>query len=159
MSAIVRAAGGVVWRWAAGEAIEVLLVHRHGREDWTFPKGKVESGESDVDCARREVEEETSLRCELGVELPAVSYVDQRERPKTVRYWSMRPTAGEAAPRHEVDAVRWVPLASASDALTYPRDRELLDAFARLVRHASRRDSDSLREVRGDHHTTEGERA
>ena len=137
VSPSVRAAGGVVWRLGAGGQVEVLLVHRRGREDWTFPKGKVEPGESDEECARREVEEETSLRCALGAELPPVSYVDQRGRDKTVRYWSMDAGAGDAVARHEVDVVRWVPLAGAGAALTYPRDRELLDAFAGLVRASS----------------------
>lgn len=129
----VRAAGGVVWRRVAGGDIEVLLVHRRGREDWTLPKGKVEPGEGEEACAVREVEEETSLRCALGPEIGFVSYRDQRGRPKTVRYWSMEVLAGEAAPRHEVDAVRWVPLEAAAHELSYPRDRELLATFARLA--------------------------
>ena len=133
MSETVRAAGGVVWRRSAIGDVEVLLVHRQGREDWTLPKGKVEPGESDEACALREVEEETSLRCALGPEVGFVTYRDQRGRPKTVRYWSVEAGAGEAAPRHEVDAVRWVPLPQAAGELTYPRDRELLATFARLV--------------------------
>lgn len=28
---------------------------------WTFPKGKIYSGESEIECAVREVEEETGL--------------------------------------------------------------------------------------------------
>ena len=132
MSETVRAAGGVVWRRSATGDVEVLVVHRQGREDWTLPKGKVEPGESDEACAIREVEEETSLRCMLGPEVGFVSYRDQRGRPKTVRYWSMEAGAGAAAPRHEVDAVRWVTLARAAGELTYPRDRELLATFARL---------------------------
>jgi 8-oxo-dGTP pyrophosphatase MutT (NUDIX family) len=129
----VRAAGGVVWRRAPGGHIEVLLVHRRGREDWTLPKGKVEPGEADEACAVREVQEETSLRCALGPEIGFVSYRDQRGRPKIVRYWNMEALAGEAAPQHEVDAVRWVPLRVAASELTYPRDRELLGTFARQV--------------------------
>ena len=35
-------------------------------DDWTLPKGKADAGESDEDCALREVEEETGLRCERG---------------------------------------------------------------------------------------------
>jgi 8-oxo-dGTP pyrophosphatase MutT (NUDIX family) len=132
VSETVRAAGGIVWRRAATGTIDVLLVHRQGREDWTLPKGKIEPGESDEACAIREVEEETNLRCTLGPEIGFVSYRDQRGRPKTVRYWSVE-AAGEAAPRHEVDAVRWVPLPQAAGELTYPRDRELLATFARLV--------------------------
>jgi 8-oxo-dGTP diphosphatase len=122
----------VVWRRSTAGDIEVLLVHRQGREDWTLPKGKVEPGESDEACAVREVEEETNLRCALGPEVGLVRYRDQRGRPKTVRYWSVE-AAGEAAPRHEVDAVRWVPLPRAAGELTDPRDRELLATFARLV--------------------------
>lgn len=132
MTDTVRAAGGVVWRRRAGDEVEVLLVHRRGREDWTLPKGKVEPGEEEEACAVREVEEETSLRCALGPEIGSVSYADQRGRPKRVRYWSMEARAGEAAAQHEVDAVRWVPLGAALQELTYPRDRELLAAFARL---------------------------
>jgi 8-oxo-dGTP diphosphatase len=133
MSETVRAAGGVVWRRSRAGDIEVLLVHREGREDWTLPKGKVEPGESDEICAVREVEEETNLSCTLGPEVGFVTYRDQRGRPKSVRYWAMEAGASEAAPRHEVDAVRWVPLAAAAGELTYPRDRELLAAFARLA--------------------------
>ena len=58
----VRAAGGAVLRAGPGRQVEVLLVHRPGHRDWTLPKGKVEPGESDEDCALREVAEETRLR-------------------------------------------------------------------------------------------------
>ena len=87
---VIRAAGGVPVRQAGGD-LEVLLVHRPRYDDWTFPKGKAEPGESDVECALREVEEETGLRCELGRELPSTSYVDGKGRPKRVRYWLMHP--------------------------------------------------------------------
>jgi 8-oxo-dGTP diphosphatase len=130
---VVRAAGGVVWRRMPDDGVDVLLVHRRGREDWTLPKGKVEPHEDEEACAVREVEEETNLRCTRGPEIGVVSYRDQLGRAKTVRYWSMEAPAGEAAPRHEVDALRWVPLATAGLELTYPRDRELLASFARLL--------------------------
>ena len=89
---------------------EVLVVHRDRYDDWSFPKGKAEPGETDEDCAVREVEEETGLRCELGDELSSTSYLDARGRPKRVRYWSMRPIGGALAFRHEVDEARWVSL-------------------------------------------------
>jgi 8-oxo-dGTP diphosphatase len=134
----VRAAGGVVWRRTASGGIEVLLVHRTGREDWTLPKGKIEPGESDEACALREVAEETSLACTLGVEVGTVSYRDQRGREKSVRYWSMEVTDGVAAPQHEIDAVRWVSLGEAARELSYPRDRELLaSCTGQIVRFAN----------------------
>jgi 8-oxo-dGTP pyrophosphatase MutT (NUDIX family) len=123
---VVRAAGGVVVRPASDE-VEVLLVHRPRYDDCTFPNGKAHPGESDADCALREVEEETRLQCELVRELPSTSYVDGRGRPKRVRYWLMTPT-GEAGPANEVDAVHWASRDEAARLLTYGRDLPVLEA-------------------------------
>ena len=46
----VRAAGGVIVRRMNGSEPELLLIHRFRRNDWTFPKGKVEAGETDAVC-------------------------------------------------------------------------------------------------------------
>jgi 8-oxo-dGTP diphosphatase len=117
---VVRAAGGVVLRDGA-----VLLVHRPEYDDWTFPKGKAEDGETWEDAALREVEEETGLACGLGDELGRTRYVDARGRNKEVRYYLMA-SDGEATPQNEIDEVRWLPLGEAAGLLTYPRDVELL---------------------------------
>ena len=130
----VRASGGVVHRQGSG-GTEIVIVHRPRYDDWTIPKGKAEAGESDEECALREVAEETGLRCRLGPELPGAEYVDRKGRPKVVRYWAMRPV-GEAEPSliapDEVDEVRWVGSDEARRLLSYPRDREILAAFLEL---------------------------
>lgn len=118
---MIRAAGGVIERDGA-----IVLVHRPAYDDWTLPKGKSEPGESDEDCAVREVEEETGLRCRLGEELPSMSYLDARGRQKTVRFWRMEPVSGELRPAHEVDDARWVPIADAEEFLSYERDRVIV---------------------------------
>lgn len=124
---LIRAAGGVVVR--EGEAgVEVLLVHRPRYADWTFPKGKAEAEESDEDCALREVEEETGLRCELDRELPSTTYVDGHGRRKRVRYWVMRAVGGELEFEHEVDDAVWLPPDEARRTLSYRRDVPVLDA-------------------------------
>jgi 8-oxo-dGTP diphosphatase len=127
---VVRAAGGAVWRWGPSD-IEVLLVHRPAYDDWTLPKGKVQPGEEDENAALREVLEETGLECELGGELAATRYVDNRGRPKVVRYWAME-VYGEAPhfqPNREVDRLAWLGVDKAMDRLTYDRDRDVLDAL------------------------------
>ena len=119
---VVRAAGGLVVRGG-----DVLVVHRPRYDDWTFPKGKAEEGESDEDCALREVHEETGLRCALGEELPATHYVDARGRPKQVRWWRMQPLFDDGfTPNDEVDELRWVDRDTAAALLTYERDIALL---------------------------------
>ena len=54
-AAEVKASGGVVWR-RGDRGIEVALVHRPRYDDWSFPKGKLDKGESWEDGALREVE-------------------------------------------------------------------------------------------------------
>jgi 8-oxo-dGTP pyrophosphatase MutT (NUDIX family) len=104
----------------------VLLVHRPQYDDWTFPKGKVQHGESDEDAARREVEEEAGLDVALGPELASTTYTDSRLRKKTVRYWALGPVSGEASAQNEVDEVEWVTPDKAAERLTYDRDRDVL---------------------------------
>jgi 8-oxo-dGTP pyrophosphatase MutT (NUDIX family) len=124
---VVRAAGGVVTRSVANGP-EILLVHRPKYDDWTLPKGKAEPGESDEDCALREVEEETGLACDLGDEVAAVEYEDAAGRPKRVRYFAMTPPEGvDASPQNEVDAVRWLTREQALEALSYGRDRQVIE--------------------------------
>ena len=125
MALTVRAAGGIVVRQRGGKQ-EILLVHRPRYDDWTLPKGKAVPGESDQECALREVAEETGLRCQLGDELQPVTYRDARGRLKTVRYWLMTPGAGEFTPGSEVDETRWLTPDQAESVLTYDRDRDVL---------------------------------
>jgi len=122
----------VPWRRRDDGTVEVLLVHRPRYGDWSFPKGKLEPGETDEQAALREVEEETSLRCELGAELPSTSYRDSKLRQKTVRYWALGPVDGSAAPKNEVDEVRWLPLPEAERLLSYDRDVRVLHALEAL---------------------------
>jgi len=128
---MIEAAGGVVWRRPDTDEVEVMLVHRPLQDDWSFPKGKLEAGETDEACALREVEEETGFRCALGPELTSTSYIDRKGRPKEVRYWVMTVEDGEFAPTDEVDELRWVTPSQARWLLSYDRDRDVLDAFLR----------------------------
>jgi 8-oxo-dGTP diphosphatase len=120
-AAEVKASGGVVTR-----AGRVALVHRPRYDDWSFPKGKLDPGETWEECALREVHEEIGLRCRLGAELPPTSYRDNKGRAKVVRYWRMEPLDGEFVPSDEVDEMRWLAPDEAEELLSYAHDRELL---------------------------------
>ncbi|HUY64768.1 MAG TPA: NUDIX hydrolase [Acidimicrobiales bacterium] len=128
-----RAAGGVLLRNAGRGHVELAVVHRPGRDDWSLPKGKLERGESFEDCALREVLEETGYRCVLDRFAGCTEYHDRRGRPKVVAYWFMDPASGVTFAERgriltdEVDEVRWLELDVARRALTYQHDRELLD--------------------------------
>jgi 8-oxo-dGTP diphosphatase len=123
---IVRAAGGLIVRRHAGR-LEVALVHRPVHQDWSYPKGKLEEGETFEDAAQREVLEETGLICRLVRFVGHTDYIDRKGRPKVVAYWVMSAEAGTFVPNEEVDELRWVDVAAAGGLLSYERDRELLD--------------------------------
>ncbi|HEV2994081.1 MAG TPA: NUDIX domain-containing protein, partial [Acidimicrobiia bacterium] len=61
---VVQAAGGLVVRRRNG-SLEIVIVHRPVHQDWSFPKGKLEEGETFELAALREVQEETGFSCRL----------------------------------------------------------------------------------------------
>jgi len=122
----IEAAGGVVMRKGPDET-EIAIVHRPRYDDWSFPKGKLDPGETFEEAALREVREETGLICRLGPELAFAHYDDNKGRPKLVRYWLMAVIEDPGfEPNDEVDELRWLTPAEATDLLTYSRDRKLV---------------------------------
>lgn len=129
----VHAAGGVPWRRAVDGSLEVVVVHRPRYDDWSFPKGKLDPGETFEQAAVRELAEETGYAVDLGAELPAVTYLDRTGRSKVVRWWAMTVLGGDFVPNDEVDELAWMPAAAAVDILTYPTDRDLLTPLVAAV--------------------------
>lgn len=128
----VLAAGGLITRVDEAGDPQVLLVHRSRYDDWSFPKGKLDRGETFEEAARREAKEETGLVCHLVAELESVRYRDADGLPKLVRYWQMVPIEGDIGDftfNSEIDDLRWVHPGEAARLLSYAHDRVLLDGF------------------------------
>jgi 8-oxo-dGTP diphosphatase len=130
----IAAAGGVVLRRDEEGRTRVAVIHRPKYMDWSLPKGKLEKGEAWRDAALREVQEETGYECQLGTELPHISYLDRKSRRKLVRYWMMEPIRGEFRAHDEVDELRWLTPQEADELLTYPHDKELVGKALRRYR-------------------------
>ncbi len=114
------------WSSAAqADLLEIVVVHRPLHEDWSFPKGKLEPGETFELAALREVREETGMACRLLRFIGHTEYVDRKGRPKAVAYWVMAAEGGFFTPNSEVDELRWLSIESATRLLSYPRDQEL----------------------------------
>jgi 8-oxo-dGTP diphosphatase len=120
-----------VYRHGA-QGLEVLVAHRPHYDDWDFPKGKLERGESDLECALRETEEETGYTGEVGPELASDRY-QVRGRDKIVRWWLLRCTGGQFTPNDEVDEIRWLSPDDAGPLLSYDHARRLLAELAELT--------------------------
>jgi 8-oxo-dGTP diphosphatase len=122
---VVQAAGGLLVRRSGGD-LQIALVHRPAQSDWSFPKGKLEEGETYEEAAQREVQEETGLACRLLRFIGHTEYTDRKGRPKVVAYWVMAAEGGAFSVNEEVDELRWLSPPAAGRLLSYERDRELL---------------------------------
>jgi len=125
---VIVAAGGIVTRLTSKGRLRILLVHRPAYDDWSFPKGKVDPGETVEAAALREVLEESGVEARLGAELGTVEYTDPAGTRKIVRYWAMEAVNGEFVANSEVDEIKWLSRRKALDALSYEPDRALLQS-------------------------------
>jgi len=139
-STTVEAAGALVWR-VRQHRLQLALVHRPRYRDWSWPKGKLEVGETPIEAAAREVAEEIGQDVVLGVPLPPLGYRLPDGRTKQVRYWAAqvagRPEAAALrarppvppASREEIDQVRWFDVRAAAAHLTRKADLVPLDVL------------------------------
>lgn len=135
---MIRAAGAIIWRENSPFELEVLVIHRPKHDDWSFPKGLVDDGETAIAAAYREVKEETGIDAIFGQYLGSTSYkVDDNK--KKVKYWMARAKDESVAfvPNSEVDKIEWVDSKTARHFLTHDEDRDLLDDFMAKERYTS----------------------
>ena len=159
----VTAAGAIPWR-VKNDQLEVLLIHRPRYDDWSWPKGKLDAGETVPECAVREVMEEIGLQAPLGIPLPPIHY-HVPAGLKVVHYWAVEVVNGaQLRPDgKEVDSVMWCPPGRAASMLSNPSDvaplEFLAEAHARgelhtwplvIVRHAKAKPRSSWTKAEGE---------
>ncbi|MGA1284003.1 MAG: bis(5'-nucleosyl)-tetraphosphatase [Prochlorothrix sp.] len=125
-----------VFTSAEGDRRYLLILHQKGH--WAFPKGHADPGETPLDTARREVEEETGLT-DLSV-VPGAEFVEHYEFTqgteqisKTVTYFLAQVQASpDGRPSSvtlqeaEVAQYRWCSAAEAQELITFPANRQVL---------------------------------
>lgn len=57
----------------------IVLIHRKEWNDFSFPKGHIEAGESSQECAIREVKEEVGLDIEISGVFGIFTYLNNRQ--------------------------------------------------------------------------------
>ncbi|MHA7261956.1 NUDIX hydrolase [Arthrobacter sp. TMN-37] len=160
--AAVVAAGTLCWRTEKGH-LQVLLIHRPRYDDWSWPKGKLDDGETTPECAARETHEEVGLKVHLGIPLPSIAYEVSSGR-KVVHYWAAKADRLKPVPDgKEVDEYLWCTPDKARDLLTNPSDVEPLEALEEaharrdlgtwpliIVRHAKAKPRSSWSRAEGE---------
>lgn len=140
----ISAAGTVTFRPGTNGVPDVLLVHRPRYDDWSLPKGKLDTDEYLAGCAARETWEETAARVRLGMPVDRITYL-VGGGVKEVSYWRARVhDEGRHRPGSEVDEAAWFSVPKALRQLSYLDERAVLQQAVNLsdsvplliVRHA-----------------------
>ena len=131
-----KAAGMVVFSMVGGELKFLLLKSSLG---WEFPKGHIEEGESELETAKRETEEETGLKIKnvypvfkhiskylIRKNYSTGEWLDTPE-PKTVTYFLARSQMTKVNLSFEHDSYSWLSYEDARSKLKYGSKRETLE--------------------------------
>jgi 8-oxo-dGTP pyrophosphatase MutT (NUDIX family) len=126
--------GGVAYRRLPSGVFEIALIATRGGQRWQLPKGSCETGESSIQTALREVEEEVGL---LTKPIKFLQMIDfwywdtyRKEVPelvhKQVDFWLLEVVDGVISDAsHEVDDAAWCPIQEALDVLTFSGERRV----------------------------------
>jgi 8-oxo-dGTP diphosphatase len=123
-------AGGIIVKYF-DSAWHVLLM-KDMNNMWTFPKGKIEKGETQEVAAAREIEEEVGLRDMIPLgSLPTLHYKYKRNGliSKTVYYFVFRYDGNETPVVQKEEGIKeakWVPFARAITMVGYPQSNKPL---------------------------------
>jgi len=144
---VIECAGALIWRVHKG-TLQVKLIHRPKYDDWSWPKGKVDPGETLAAAAVREVKEETGKYVALGIALPGLQYITPDGELKRVHYWAARqitkadPSVTARRPvapvdPAEVDRSQWCDASEAAKRLSRAADKTPLAALVSAYRHGT----------------------
>lgn len=127
---MIRAAGALLWRETNEREVEIALIHRPKYDDWTLPKGKIEEGETALQCAYRELFEETRIKASFTRQLGSVEYEESGQR-KRVIFWAARCAldASTFVVNEEVDQLEWLAPENALAKATHDSDRQMIESF------------------------------
>lgn len=132
-------AGGIVFRRNPDQVAHFLLI-RDSYNNWGFPKGHLEDGETPAEAAIRETGEETGL-AQLALHGP-IRVIDWHFRfrgrhiHKYCHFFLFESVEGEPQPQEDegITACRWCELDEALEVLSYDNARGVLKRAGEMVR-------------------------
>lgn len=129
-------AGGVVYK-AEGGNLEWLLIRPAGKNSWRLPKGLIDKGETSLEAAQREVEEEVGIETEVVGKIGQDKYFFNLGKDriyKVVTYYLMRYLQEAKGPiSWETEEIAWLPFEEALSRLTFKGEKEILQKAREMV--------------------------
>ncbi|XP_066158687.1 bis(5'-nucleosyl)-tetraphosphatase [asymmetrical] [Euwallacea fornicatus] len=124
------ATGFVIYRRVSNHIEYLLLQTSYGIHHWTPPKGHVDPGESDLETAYRETEEESGLiKSDIKVfeDTKKTLNYPVKGKAKVVHYWLAELTNPDANVKlsHEHKDYKWLPLEEACEIAKFEEMQKL----------------------------------
>jgi 8-oxo-dGTP pyrophosphatase MutT (NUDIX family) len=119
-------------------SVQVLLIFHKGGKHWSFPKGRKDPGETDLETALRELKEETGLDVEkLLSDTPYMEsytfYKFQEKVLKTVSYYPAFVKGELRLQPEEILDARWLPINEAIHHLTFKEAKVICQKVSELI--------------------------
>ncbi|MGN0696133.1 MAG: bis(5'-nucleosyl)-tetraphosphatase [Oscillospiraceae bacterium] len=130
-----KSCGAVVYRKHHGNT-EILLIKHLNSGHWSFPKGHVEEGETEVETALREIKEETDIDVMIDPTFrETVTYFPKKETQKVVVYFMAKAKNFDFTPQEtEIADIRWVDICHAASMLTYENDKTIVSKAKNAIK-------------------------
>ncbi|MBQ1535067.1 MAG: NUDIX domain-containing protein [Ruminococcus sp.] len=132
-----KSCGAIVYRKYHGNT-EILLIKHINSGHWSFPKGHVESGETEVETARREIKEETNIDVIIDPTFrETVTYSPKKDTMKVVVYFLAKAKNVDFTPQEdEIAEIRWVDISYAFNILSYDNDKTIVARAKAAIKDA-----------------------
>ena len=129
-----KSCGAIVYRKFHGNT-EILLIQDVNSGHWSFPKGHVEFGETEVETALREVKEETGIDIIIDPTFrEIVSFPPKKGTQKTVVYFIGKARHTDYTPQEEeIAEIRWVEIGRACSVLSYENDKSIVNKAKTVI--------------------------
>lgn len=129
-----KSCGAIVYRKFHGN-IEILLVKHVNSGHWSFPKGHVELGETEVETAQREILEETGIEVIIDSSFrETVTYSPKKGTQKIVVYFLAKAKGYDFIPQpDEIADIKWVEIGRAQLVLSYDNDRSIVSKARTII--------------------------
>ena len=121
-----KSCGCVIYRIA--NELRILIIKQSRNGNWSFPKGHVEDGETEIQTATREVFEEVGLKIKIREGFrETINYNPRPNVNKDVVYFIAQSKIGRVKlQKEEVADYKWVRPELAFKILSFVNDKEVL---------------------------------
>ena len=130
-----KSCGAIVYRKYHGN-LEILLIKHVNSGHWSFPKGHVEAGETEVETALREIKEETGIDVIIDPTFrETVTYNPRKDSQKVVVYFIAKAKNFDYVRQEsEIAEIKWVDAGCADSVLTYEKDKCIVNKARKVIK-------------------------